>query len=96
MNTIGKAIKTKDGYTFIKEFENQGHIYKYIGNLDLIDDDYPIYVAEYQNEGYETKRTLKKLCEGSNVKWQSLLNLLDWQHAETLFYELEEVDWFIK
>jgi hypothetical protein len=88
--TIGKAIKTKYGYRFIKQFENQGHIYKYIDDLNKIDNNFPIYQAEYQqgSKNYETKATLKKLCKGSKVKWQFLLALLDWQHAETLVYEL--------
>jgi hypothetical protein len=92
--TIGKAIKTKKGYEFVKEFEGQGHIYKFIGDLDKIDDDYPIYSAEYQDNDYETKATLKELCKGSNVDWLFLFDLLDWQHAESLFYELDDCDWF--
>lgn len=91
-NTIGKAIKTRKGYTFIKEYDWQGEYYKYIGDLDLIDDDYPVYSAEYQGNDYETKTTLKKLCEGSKIKWQDLLSMLDWQHAESLFYELDDTD----
>jgi hypothetical protein len=25
-----------------------------------------------------------------------LFDMLDWQHADGLFYELEEMDWFVK
>ena len=90
--TIGKAIKTKYGYRFIKRYENQGVIYKYIDDLKKIDNNYPIYQAEYQqgSKNYETKATLKRLCKGSSLKWQFLLSMLDWQHAETLTYELIE------
>jgi hypothetical protein len=95
METIGKAIKTKNGYRFIKEFWGQGHIYKFIGDLDKVSNDYPIYSAEYQDNDYETKATLKELCKGSNVNWLWLFDMLDWQHADGLFYELEECDWFI-
>jgi hypothetical protein len=95
-NNIGEAIKTKNGYKFIKEFYGEGTMYKYMGNLDLIDDDYPIYSAEYQDNEYETKATLKELCKYSNVNWLFLFDLLDWQHAGGLFYELDEMDWFVK
>jgi hypothetical protein len=92
--SIGKAIKTKKGYKFIKDFYQQGIIYKYMGDLDMIDDDYPIYSAEYQDNEYETKATLKELCKDSNLNWLFLFDMLDWQHADGLFYELEDCDWF--
>ena len=91
MKNIGKAIKTKNSYEFIKEYYQQGTIYKYMGNLDLIDDDYPIYSAEYQDNEYETKATLKELCKDSNVNWLELFDLLDWQHSDSLFNEM--LDW---
>jgi len=91
MKNIGKAIKTRNGYKFIKEFWEQGHIYKFMGDLDKIDDDYPIYSAEYQDNDYETKRTLKEMCEGSKVDWLELFDLLNWQHANSLFNEM--LDW---
>ena len=91
MKNIGKAIKTTNGYEFIKEYYQQGTIYKYMGNLDLIDDDYPIYSAEYQDNEYETKATLKELCKDSNVNWLELFDLLDWQHSDSLFNEM--LDW---
>ena len=91
--SIGKAIKTKKGYKFIKEFYQQGKVYKFMNDLDLVNDDYPIYSAEYQNNEYETKATLKKLCKGSKVNWLVLFNMLDWQHAASLFYELDDCDW---
>jgi hypothetical protein len=94
MKNIGKAIKTRYGYEFVKEFWEQGHIYKFMGDLNKVSDDYPIYSAEYQDNRYETKSSLKKMCEGSKVNWKLLFDLLDWQHAETLFYELDESDWF--
>jgi hypothetical protein len=94
--SIGKAIKTKQGYRFVKEFYGQGEMYKYLGDLDTIKDDYPIYSAEYQGNEYETKATLKELCKGSNVDWLMLFNMLDWQHADGLFWELNEMDWFVK
>lgn len=95
MKTIGKAIKTQNGYEFIKEFYGQGYIYKYLGNLNEIGDDYPIYSAEYQDNEYETKATLKKLCKGTAVNWEFLFETLDWACAETAFYELEEnAEWF--
>jgi hypothetical protein len=93
METIGKAIKTKNGYRFIKEFWGQGHIYKFIGDLDKVSNDYPIYSAEYQDNDYETKATLKELCKNSNLNWLRLFDMLDWQDAEGLFYELQR-DWF--
>lgn len=96
MQNVGKAIFQNGKWTFEKEFDWQGEYYKYMGDLDAIDDDYPIYSAEYQDDGYETKATLKKLCAGTNVDWRFLLSLLDWQHAESLFYELEDLEWFIK
>jgi hypothetical protein len=91
MENIGKAIKTKNGYEFIKEYYQQGTIYKYMGDLDLIDDDYPIYSAEYQDNEYETKATLKELCKDSNVNWLELFDLLDWQHSDSLFNQM--LDW---
>jgi hypothetical protein len=91
MKNIGKAIKTKNSYEFIKEYYQQGTIYKYMGDLDLIDDDYPIYSAEYQDNEYETKATLKELCKDSNVNWLELFDLLDWQHSNSLFNEM--LDW---
>jgi hypothetical protein len=91
MKNIGKAIKTKKGYKFIKEFYQQGIIYKYMGDLSLIDNNYPIYQSEYQENDYETKTTLKKLCKGSKVNWLELFDLLDWQHSNSLFNEM--LDW---
>ena len=91
---IGKAIKTNNGYEFVKEYYQQGVVYKYMGDLDLVDDDYPIYCDEYKDNEYETKATLKELCKGSNVNWLVLFDMLDWQHANSLFYELEDCDWF--
>jgi hypothetical protein len=97
METIGKAIKTNSGYTFEKDFYQQGYVYKYLGDLNLIDDNYPIYSAEYQDNDYETKATLQALCKDSNINWLFLFEMLDWQHADGLFYELEEgTDWFFK
>lgn len=89
-NTIGKAIKTDKGWVFEKEFYNQGYVYKFIGDLDTIDDDYPIYQSEYEETEYETKATLKKLCEGTKVDWLVLFDMLDWTYAETMLLELEE------
>jgi hypothetical protein len=88
---IGKAIKTNNGYEFVKEYYQQGTVYKYMGNLDLVDDNYPIYSAEYQDNEYETKATLKELCKGSNVNWLELFDLLDWQHSDSLFNQM--LDW---
>jgi hypothetical protein len=93
---IGKAIKTKNGYKFTKDYYQQGTIYKYMGDLDTIKDDYPVYSAEYQGNQYETKATLKLLCKGSNVDWLVLFDMLDWQHADSLFCELNEMEGFIK
>jgi hypothetical protein len=91
MNSIGKAITTDKGWVFEKEFyQQQGYVYKYLGDLDLIDDDYPIYSSEFQENEYETKRTLKKLCEGSEVDWLVLFDMLEWTFAETMLFELEE------
>jgi hypothetical protein len=90
METIGKAIKTQNGYKFIKEFYGQGHVYKYLGDLDLIDDNYPIYQSEHQEGDYETKATLKKLCKGSKVNWEFLFDMLDWAGAEATFECLNE------
>jgi hypothetical protein len=87
---IGKAIKTNNGYEFVKEYYQQGFIYKYMGDLDMIDDHYPIYSAEYQDNEYETKATLKELCKGSNVDWLLLFDMLDWACAETVFLESTE------
>jgi hypothetical protein len=92
--TIGKAILKNGKWTFEKEFWGQGEVYKYLGDLNDVDDDYPIYSAEYQENEYETKSTLKKLCKGSKVDWEILFDLLDWQHADGLFYELDEIHWF--
>jgi hypothetical protein len=95
MNSVGKAIKTNNNYIFEKEFFQQGHIYKYLGDLDLIDDNYPIYQSEYQEEEeYETKETLKKLCKGTRVDWLFLFDMLDWACAESVFLELEDNEWF--
>jgi hypothetical protein len=91
---IGKAIKTNNGYKFVKKYYQQGTVYKYMGNLDLVDDNYPIYSAEYQDNEYETKSTLKEFCKDSKVNWLVLFDMLDWQHADGLFYELEDCDWF--
>ena len=88
---IGKAIKTNNGYEFVKEYYQQGTVYKYMGNLDLVDDNYPIYSAEYQDNEYETKATLKELCKCSNVNWLELFDLLDWQHSDSLFNQM--LDW---
>ena len=91
MENIGKAIKTNNRYKFLKEYYQQGTIYKYMGDLDLVDDDYPIYSAEYQDNEYETKATLKELCKDSNVDWLELFDLLDWQHSDSLFNQM--LDW---
>jgi len=91
---IGKAIKTDNGYEFVKQYYQQGVVYKYMGNLDLVDDNYPIYQSEYQEEEYETKATLKELCKDSNVDWLCLFDMLDWASAETVFLELEDNEWF--
>lgn len=96
MKSIGKAIFKDGKWTFEKKFVWQGEFYKYTGDLDDIDDDYPIYSAEYQGDEYETKATLKRLCAGTNVDWRFLLSLLDWQHADSLFYELDDMEWFFK
>jgi hypothetical protein len=87
---IGKAIKTNNGYEFVKEYYQQGTVYKYMGDLDLIDDDYPIYSAEYQDNEYETKATLKELVKGTDIDWLFLFDMLDWACAETVFLELTE------
>jgi hypothetical protein len=87
---IGKAIKTNNGYEFVKEYYQQGTVYKYMGNLDLVDDNYPIYSAEYQDNEYETKATLKELVKGTNIDWLFLFDMLDWVCAETVFLELTE------
>jgi hypothetical protein len=88
---IGKAIKTNNGYEFVKEYYQQGTVYKYMGNLDLVNDDYPIYQSEYQEEQeYETKATLKELVKGTNIDWLFLFDMLDWACAETVFLELTE------
>ena len=95
MKSVGKAIKTDSGYKFEKDFYQQGYVYKYLGDLDLIDDDYPIYQSEYEEEDYETKATLKELCKGTKVNWLFLFETLDWAYAETTFYDLEEnAEWF--
>lgn len=90
MNSVGKAIKTDNGWVFEKAFYGQGHIYKYLGDLSLVDDDYPIYSSEYQDNDYETKATLKKLCKGSKVDWEFLFSMLDWASAEATIYDLDE------
>jgi hypothetical protein len=88
---IGKAIKTNNGYEFVKEYYQQGTVYKYMGDLDLVNDDYPIYQSEYQEEQeYETKATLKELVKGTNIDWLFLFDMLDWACAETVFLELTE------
>jgi hypothetical protein len=88
---IGKAIKTNKGYEFVKEYYQQGTVYKYMGDLDLVNDDYPIYQSEYQEEQeYETKATLKELVKGTNIDWLFLFDMLDWACAETVFLELTE------
>lgn len=95
MNSIGKAIKTNNGWVFEKEFYGQGHIYKYLGDLNMVDDDYPIYSSENQDNEYETKATLKKLCEGSSIDWRFLFEILDWATAEATFLDIEEnAEWF--
>jgi hypothetical protein len=95
IKNIGKAIKTKNGYRFVKEFWGQGHVYKFMGDLDKVSNDYPIYSAEYQDNEYETKATLKKLVKGTKIDWRFIFEMLDWACAETLFLELTDCDWFV-
>lgn len=97
MESIGKAIKTDTGYTFDKKYHIQGVIYKFVGDLNTIDDDYPIYQSEYEENDYETKATLKKMCKGTKVNWKFLFEMLDWAYAETTLDCLQEIyeeNWF--
>lgn len=90
METIGKAYKTKSGWKFKKEYFGQGTIYKYMDDLAKIDDDFPIYSGEYDENDYETKRSLQEMCKGSCVNWELLFEVLDWSTAESAFLEMNE------